>query len=106
MTVLDPQTLSRQAKKIQKRIRKAIQRALADLSRWLDSVNNAVPPDTEPEAENEGDVNLVIKGSAKNSVLFAAKAVHFHGGSMLAVAIPIAMAFSWAWASTIRCCTI
>ncbi len=41
--------------------------------------------DTEDEA---GDVNLVIKGSANRSILFAAKAVHFHGSTMLSVAIP------------------
>jgi len=94
VTVLDPQTLSRQAKKIQKRLRKLWQKALAEMSRLMDRLNAAAPSDNDPDSigegehEDEGDVNLVIKGSAKNSVLFAAKAVHFHGGSMLAVAIP------------------
>lgn len=49
-------------------------------------------PDAETD-EEAGDVNLVIKGSANRSILFAAKAVHFHGATLLGFAIPATVLF-------------
>ncbi len=94
MIALPPQALSKYARKLKKRAQQATNRLLDRLTRLAEPLNGpARAPESDHDDDEAGDVNLVIKGSANRSFLFAAKQVHIHGGTMLSVAIPATVLF-------------
>ena len=80
------QTIRQRAIRFRKKAVSSVRRRLLRLARvpWVRNLSKGM---VRVFPEGDGDVNLVIKGSATRSFLFAVRSVHIHSGWQVAAAV-------------------